>query len=414
MDKKKDKDIALFRYGLISPVIHESVDMQIDYFRKLEKRFFEVPFIGRKNYKVCTFKDWLRKYRKYGFNGLLPKTRRDKGVSKKIDTNISNAIIEKLEQVPTLSCSSIYRMLISEGKIEIGSIQEGTVRKYIKDNGLKEVNIKSPRKKFEKEHINELWIGDAMHGPYIATDKKKKQVILIAIIDDMSRVITGSKFFFHENSISLEIVLKEAIRRFGLPKIFYCDNGPLFVSSHLQHACARLNIALVHSKPYDSPSRGKIERFFRSVRQKFLPLINISDIADLHQLNDQFSYWLEKEYHRGFHHGIKEKPMDRFMEELKNVSIKRVSEEELDTAFHITITRKVKNDSTISVNGSLYECPPEHIGKKIEIRYPSDKKESLSIYENDKPAFNLKKVNINENANNQTLGIKFNLEEEQE
>lgn len=208
----------------------------------------------------------------------------------------------------------------------------------------------------------------------------------------------------------MEIILKEGIGAFGLPRVIYCDNGSLFSSFHLQVTCARLGIALVHSKPYDSPSRGKIERFFRTVRSKFLSVLDLEEIKDLEQLNQRFEQWLEKEYHKHPHKGINgERPMDRFIQDsTKNPGfIKRVSKEELNRAFRITIQRKVKNDSTISVDGILYECPPEFIGKKIEIRYPSDNPRDLTLYQDDKPLVQLKKINPHENANPPSWAIKF-------
>ena len=407
MDEDRRKDIALFKYALIAPVLQKNVKVQMQYFREVSQKGYDVPHIGRRRFKAGTLKEWLRQYRGDGFDALMPKTRNDKGLCRKINDELANDIKESVRKYPVVSCSAIYRLLIAEGKMQVGCMNEGTLRKYIKDNQLKETNPPTPRKKFEKEHVNELWTADCMHGPYIRYGKKKHKVFLIAAIDDRSRVIAGGKFFFHENSISLEIVLKEAIRRFGLPDAIYCDNGSLFQSSHLQLACARLGTALIHSKPYDSPSRGKIERFFRTVRQKFLPFLDIQEIQDINQLNEQFQRWLEKEYHRGFHHAIGTAPMDRFMQEIKQATIKRVLEAELDMAFQITITRKVKNDATVSVRNVLYECPPEFIGKKIQIRYPSDKQEELSIYEDDKPVHRLRKINIHENSSPPAWAIKF-------
>jgi hypothetical protein len=141
----------------------------------------------------------------------------------------------------------------------------------------------------------------------------------------------------------------------------------------------------------------------------------MEEIKDLEQLNQQFEQWLEKEYHKYPHQGIEgEKPMDRFMEDLNKIpnTMKRVSKEELDRAFQITMHRKVKNDSTISVNGLLYECPPEFIGKKIEVRYPSDKPQDLTIYQNDKPLVKIKKVNPYENSNVPAWGISFSKKEQ--
>ena len=363
--------------------------------------------MGKKRYKSATFKSWLCSYRNGGFDALRPKLRDDRGRSRKIDEQLGSIIKEKVDNYPFLSSSCIYRLLISEGELDSGSISEGTLRKYIKDNNLRTPKEPVPRKKFEKEHINELWIADCMHGPYIIHGGKKCQVFLISAIDDCSRVIVGSHFFFHENSISLEIVLKEAIGRFGLPQTLYTDNGAVFVSSHLQLACARLGIALVHSKPYDSPSRGKIERYHRTVRQKFLPFIDPKQIESLEDLNTRFSQWLDKEYQKCFHYGINAKPMDKWMDDISNTKINRVSAHELDLAFSITIKRKVKNDATISVHGTLFEVPPSFIGKTIELRYPSDKPYELTIYENSQPVCAAKKLNPHENASPPAWEIRF-------
>jgi len=411
MDQKHREKIALFKYGIIAPVLNGNTKSQMKYFREIALKKYDVPYQGEKTFKAETFKSWLKIYRKNGIEGLMPKTRKDKGTSRKIDEQLADEIKMVLSIYPNISASAAYKILVSEGKIKMDGIQEQTLRKYIKNNNLKEKVVKTPRKKYEKEHINELWIADAMHGPYINNDKKKKKVFLIAAIDDHSRIITSYGWFFNENSISLEIILKEGIGRFGLPHVLYCDNGSLFSSSHLQLACARLGIALVHSKPYDSASRGKIERFFRTVRQKFLPFLDPQKIKDLAQINDYFKDWLEKEYTNDHHHGINTSPMNRFMEDLQKISIKRATEDELDMAFQITLTRKVKNDSTVSVNSVLYECPTKYIGKKIQIRHPSDKPKELFIYEDEKPRHKLKKVDVYENANTPTFGIKFNQEE---
>jgi hypothetical protein len=409
MEDNKQQDIALFRYGIIAPVLNENRMSKRAYFKRITKKEFDVPHLGKKRYKTGALKSWLRDYRNGGFEALKPKVRSDKGSSRKIDECLAQIIKNRVEINPFLSPAGIYRLLISEGDIRPDWVGEATVRKYIKDNNLKiDAQKVCARKKFEKEHINELWIADCLHGPHIIHENRKRKVFLIAIIDDSSRVITGGRFFFHENSICLEVTLKEAISRFGLPAVFYCDNGSMFVSSHLQLACARLGIALVHSKPYDSPSRGKIERFNRTVRQKFLPLIDFSQIESIDELNTTFARWLDREYQKSFHHGIQDKPMDKWMGDLANVSIKRASSEQLDLAFYITIKRRVKNDATISVNSTLYEVPPAFIGKVIELRHPSDSPQDLTIYENDKPIYKVKKVNPVQNATPPAWGIKFN------
>jgi putative transposase len=408
MSDDKSLDIALFKYRIIAEIINETGKGQRNYFRKMSKREFDVPHLGKKRFQPETFKSWLRDYRNGGFDALRPKIRIDKGSSRKIDGHLKESIGHMTQEYPFLSTAGIYRLLISGGEMEPEFVSEGTVRKYIKDNNLLTNHREPlPRKKFEKEHINELWIADCMHGPYILHDNKKRQVFLISIIDDCSRVIVGSRFFLQENSVNLQILIKEALLRFGVPAVLYTDNGSIFVSAHLQLACARLGIALVHSKPYDSASRGKIERWHRTIRQKFLPLVDLSQIECSEDITTHFLRWLDKEYQKSYHHGINTKPMDKWMDDLKHTQIKRVSAQELDLAFLVTLHRKVKNDATISINTILYEVPPSFIGKTIEIRYPLDTPENLTLYENNTPVCPIKRVNPHENANTPSWGIRF-------
>ncbi len=413
MDKKKKEEIALFRYGIIAPVIHENVASQNSYFKDVCQKELNVPHIGKKRYRVSGLKSWLAKYKNGNIKALEPKVRLDKGVSRKIDDEAAIEIRKIIDEYPHLSCSGVFRLLFVSGHTRL-DITEQTVRKYIKDNDL--MNIKSgpvPRKKFEKRHVNELWITDFMHGPHIIEKNKKRKIFLCCIIDDHSRVITAGRFFYHENSISLEVVLKEAILRFGLPKVLYCDNGSAYISSHLQLACARLGISLVHSKPYDSPSRGKIERFWRTVRGKFLSTVNLKEISCLDDINRLFDLWLTREYNQAYHSGIDAKPMDKYIASAGSTNINRVNSLVLDKAFLMTLKRKVKNDSTISVNSKLLEVPTKYIGTKIEIRYAHDKPDEPVIYENDEPVEKLKLVNVNENSDLPLAGIRFSHMEEE-
>lgn len=114
------------------------------------------------------------------------------------------------------------------------------------------------------------------------------------------------------------------------------------------------------------------------MENKFLPFLKLQEIEGIEELNRLFLVWLDREYNKGYHHGIGMRPMDRYMGDIKDTTIKRVSKEKLDAAFFRTIKRKVKNDSTISFEGILYEVPARYIGKIVEIRYPMDKPDILT------------------------------------
>lgn len=403
MNKKQAEQVAIFRYGVIAPALHMSKGERKKYFKGIAGKEFDIPNYGKKKYKMGTFKDWLYRYKNGGLDNLKPIERRDKGIPRKMSERIVNLIKEKIKSFPELSASGIYRLLLREGNIRPGEFGERTLRKHIKEKGMRENKEVVGRKKFEKKNVNELWTADFMHGPYIKIGRKKKKTYLCAIIDDHSRMIVGWGWYFHENCASLAMTLKSAISTFGLCLTFYCDNGKVFISNYLHLICAKLGIALVHSKPYDSPSRGKVERFFRTVREKFLASIDTSNIT-LEELNALFEKWLDEEYHKEFHAGINARPIDRYFDNAAKNKIKTLSNHELDNAFLNLITRKVRNDATVSINGVLYEVPVAYIGKTVELSFPIDKPDERTLVVSGEQ---VKRVNLAENADKPHTGIHF-------
>ena len=169
-------------------------------------------------------------------------------------------------------------------------------------------------------------------------------------------------------SSQLSLVLKEAFLGYGIPKRLYVDNGPSFSSQVLARSCALAGISLIHSKPYDSPSRGKVERLFRTIRERFLS--GVQEGINLDELNEAFWLWLQEDYHNKFHAGIGETPIDRYSASVDRVPIRRLSKTELDEIFLIRHERVVNNDATISFKGAHYEVPAAYIRQRIEIRHP--------------------------------------------
>lgn len=417
MDKKSAQEIALFRYGLVAPVIHDENKVKLKYFKEVSAKQYTVPGSGiKKSYSISTLKNWLNLYKNGGVDALYPSTRSDAGSSKKISEDLYLKLVKIIEDYPYLSASGIYRMLITEGTISGNDFSVVTLRNYIRNQSLRITDpSKTPRKKFEMPAVNMLWIADFMHGPYLrdsSDHNRKKKTYLCAIIDDHSRLIIGSKFFFRENTLSLASVFKEAILQYGLPQKFYCDNGAVFSTAYLSLACARCKISLIHSKPYDSPSRGKIERFFRTVRGSFLAAQKSPLSYSIEDLNDHWYRWLQNDYNESTHSSTKETPLNRYLKSLSHSKINRIPEHELDKAFYISFERVVKKDATISLNGLSYEVPPEYIGCKIELRAPLDKPTQFSIFEYEQPMYSVKQVNLAENAQKPYTFIHFSKHQE--
>jgi transposase InsO family protein len=386
MDAKLAEAIGLFRHGLISPVLLEAAKAQMEYFRQAAQREYDVPGRGPKRFTPTTLKAWLYRYRKHGLTGLLPRIRSDIGHFRKIPEETKQAIARLREEHLNMSCVRFYDHCLKSGIFSGKPICIETLRRFLKSKNLYHRRTVVPRKRFEMGYFGELWTCDFMHGPQVMEEvgqRRRKKAILMAIIDDHSRLIAGARFGLMENTQLVEQVFKESILTHGLPDRLYCDNGAAFSSQYLARVCAHLNIGLVHSKPYDSPSRGKIERFFRTVRESFLVDLKDTDSLDLKGINDLFSIWLRDQYHHHMHHGIDARPIDRYQISIRNFPRKRVDEETLDEFFMVSIERIVNRDSTISFQGVCYEVPTQYIGQRIEIRFPQDRPTEVYVYDND-------------------------------
>jgi hypothetical protein len=209
-------------------------------------------------------------------------------------------------------------------------------------------------------------------------------------------MVVGHAFSASETISALTLVLKEAFLAYGIPKRLYVDNGPSFSSDLLAKSCAMAGISLIHSKPYDSPSRGKNERLFRTIRDRFLP--GIQQGITLQDLNQAFWLWLQEDYHHKLHTGINDKPIDRYNASLARIELRRLSKAELDEIFLIRHERFVNNDATISFKGALYEVPSAYIRQKIELRHPVDDPQELFLYDSAVRVCKIKLLDKRENA----------------
>lgn len=397
MEKDIRERIALKRYQIISPVLAEPARAQNEYFRKQAKREHDFARYGRRRIGVSTMKSWLKKYRKKGFEGLKPKNRSDMGRPKRLDENTLKAIEVKCKAFSYWSVQKLYEDLRDQGLLGDPPIHYNTLLRVVKDKGWLTPKARTDlRKAYEVDNVNDLWVSDFMHGPRVKTGKRRNKAILCAIIDDHSRMVVGHAFSASETISALTLVLKEAFLGYGIPKRLYVDNGPSFSSALLARSCAMAGISLIHSKPYDSPSRGKVERFFRTVRDRFLS--GVQQGITLQEINEAFWLWLQEDYHHKFHSGIGERPVDRYSASVDRVPIRRMSKAELDEIFLVRHERVVNNDATISFKGAQYEVPAAYIRQRIEIRHPVDDPEDLYLYDSGVRVCRIKLVDKKENA----------------
>lgn len=397
MEKDIREKIALKRFEIISPVLAEPARAQNEYFRQQAEREHNFPRYGLRKVSVSTMKAWLKKYRKKGFDSLKPKSRSDGGRPRRLDEQTLKVIEVKCKAYPHLSPQKLYEELRDQGLLGQPPVHYNTLLRVAKAQGWLAAKQRTDvRKAYEVDNVNDLWICDFMHGPQIRSHNRSLKAILCAIIDDHSRMVVGQAFSASETISALTLVLKEAFLAYGIPKRLYVDNGPSFSSDLLYKSCAMAGISLIHSKPYDSPSRGKVERFFRTVRERFLS--GIQEGITLDELNQAFWLWLQEDYHHKLHNGIGDKPIDRYNASLSRIELRRLSKAELDEIFLIRHERVVNNDATLSFKGSLYEVPPAYIRQKIELRHPVDDPQELYLYDNGVRVCKIKLLDKKENA----------------
>lgn len=399
MDEKDRENIALFRFSLIAPLLQGQVISRKAYLESVAARSHEVPYYGFCDYSPQTIAGWLRDYRREGFEGLKPKRRSDRGKSRALSLELQEQILALRQEERSSPASVFYDQLVAKGVILPDAVSYATIYRFLKARGLlgREERREPERKRFAYDTVNTLWQGDVAAGPYLKVNGKKIATFLFAFIDDCSRLVPFAQFSTTEKFEPLKIVLKEAILRRGIPKMIYVDNGKIYRSEQLQLACAALGIALINTKPYDPQSKGKIERFFLTVRQRFLPLVKEENLKSLDNLNRSFWQWLEEDYHRQFHSALGMSPLDKFMSQFSQV--KMVSDPAaLEPLFFKREERRVHHDATISINKRLFEVPPQFIGNRIEVRFDPEKLDKVLIFVAGKEVAVAKPVEFSVNA----------------
>ena len=397
---------GLFRHSVIAPLLHkrEGVTMA-QMIRERAELTYEIPGTHRTQVAEETVRGWLRAYKQGGFDALLPKVRNDAGSARAITPQVADLLCEFKENNPALSVPLLLKQAKESGKLPEGTtLAESTVHRLLKSKGLAQKNVadstSKDRRKFEYELAGELWTSDVMHGPAVEVDGRRKQKsYLIAIIDDATRLITHAAFALSEKVHAYLPVLEQAIRRRGLPMRLYVDNGALFRSHHLKLACAKLGITLIHSRPYVPQGRGKIERFFRTVRMQLLPILQPPDLRSIDALNRRLATWLQGEYHQQPHRGLDGlTPVDAWARASHSVRLPD-STMDIDDLFLFEEKRKVANDRTVSLRGVLYEVDAILVGKTVTLRFnPMLLGRPIKVMSDGKPAGMAVRVNAYANC----------------
>lgn len=329
-----------------------------------------------------TIQTWFYRYKNHGITGMTHQPRRDKGQARK---TTPEELLEALNAArPHFHRSrtnkrALYRFCIEHGLLQADRLAQTTFYRFIREYDLlapHDPDDAKQRLAFSMKYANQLWQADTMFGPYLDSGGCRKQARLIAFIDDASRVLCHGEFFFEENVDTLVQAIRAAFYKRGVPEQLLVDNGSIYSSQEITLICARVGCILRHTPVRDAAAKGKIERFFRRVRDQFLN--RQLDLASLDTLNRQFTHWVENDYNAVAHDAIGMKPIDRFGIDLARVRFLPPSEHN-DELFYAEATRKVKKDNTFSFRGRRYETPVDLRDKPIQLRYDRHRHDSATV-----------------------------------
>ena len=370
------REEALKRYSLISPLLEEGLCAA-----ELARR--RCLLLEREEMSERTLRRWIASYKQDGFNGLVRQKRIDKGVSKSISPEVLSLAEQIRRELPRRSAGLICELLEQEGH----KVARSTLERQLREKGLsgkqltKEASAGGATRRFVRVGRNTLWQTDVKYGvflPYPNNPQKKFRTYFLAIIDDATRFVVHAEFYADQKQPILEDGLRKAILRHGSPKSLYCDNGKIFTSIWLRLACATLNIRHLRTSPYKAESKGKIERFNRTV-ENFLSELSLQKAQTLEELNCSLGAWLSEGYNHKPHSALDGKtPAEVFASD--SAPLRLHSIEALRNAFLHEEERTVDKTGCFSLDGKLYDAGPEWVRKKINVRFDPFNLEEVQLW----------------------------------
>ena len=386
MDEMEKEKIAMLRFQVIASLIgltKEDWGKKEKLLQEITQKDWEIPYSARSYIGRSTALEWLKNYEDSGgkLKSLYPKERSDKGLPRSMDIDTEQTLINLRQELKEATLPTILKKARERKLLPVDfRVSNQSIYRMFKRYGLdKEDEPKKDRRRFEAELPNDLWQSDCMHGPKVEVDGKLRKSFLFGFIDDHSRIIPHAQFYLRENLESFLDCLMKALEKRGLPRKLFVDNAPSFRSHHLAHITASLGIALIHSKPFDPAARGKIERYWKTLRMSFLPCL--PDRLTLEGINERLWEWIDKEYHLKVHSSIKQPPLERY---LKHIKLIRPAPKNMIDYFRKKAVRTVYKDRTVSILSKVYEAPLGLIDKRVTLLYHESDPGRIEVQYNDK------------------------------
>jgi transposase InsO family protein len=365
MSELKPKDhaeaVALFRSEIVGALTRRELDhgeLREELERLSQKRYRPPGAKTTRRYAASTLERWLYRYKKGGLDALRPEPRSDRGRARELTPEQRELLLDIRREHRAASVSLILRTLVAEGRLNEGAVSAATVRRLYAEHGLDRIARRDgsgpkTRLRWQVEHPGALWHADVCHGPSLLIGKEHKPLRIHGILDDASRYIVALEAQHTEREIDMLRLMVRALRQHGAPDALYLDNGSTYRGDTLRVACGRLGISLLHAKPYDPESRGKMERFWRTLREQCL--CYLSKDASLHDVNVRLWSWLGQHYHVAAHAGLLGSCPSAVWARAEQRPDDAIDEQRLRDALTVRERRRVRRDTTVTIEGQEFE-----------------------------------------------------------
>ncbi len=382
--------LALFRYGVIAPLLEEphfACSDKTALIHQIAKQPHFLPGKGPIIVNVRTIYDWLRRYRLGGIAALRPKIRKDKGVSRILSVALIERAVELRKENPKRWTTTLLDILKRDGTLQGKPIpHRATLDRHLSNRGASRrlLRVLGAKRtiKMEFKNFGDLWVGDYHHGPLVlGLDGKPTKAKLGAFIDHTTRYPVADQYYLSETLDTLRDTLLRALLRWGLPEKIYVDNGAVYRAEQLAYSLKCIDCLLIHSRPYYSQGRGVIERWWQIVLQFEAEIALREELLTIHELNRLWEAYKELRYCQAVHSELGISPNQA----IAAVTPKPIDPEVARELFLVRAKRTVNpKDACVPVAGRRFLCDAYLRGRKVQVRYDPNDLSSVLIFLEDK------------------------------
>jgi putative transposase len=377
--KNHAERVGIFRNSVVGALVVREFthgELRAELQALSEQRFRPPGADSTRRYSIPTLERWYYACKKSGPESLVPKPRADKGHGRKLSPELRELLCEIRTENRSASVPLILSTLQEEGLVskDEDTASPQVVRKLFAERGLSRISAKAAandepqqgprmRLKWQAAHPGALWHGDVCHFAFEIVGVKKP-VRIHAHLDDASRYVPGIEAFWTEREEDMLALFVDTMRQHGPPDALYLDNGATYRGEMLATVCQRLGIVLLHPKPHDPQARGKMERFWRTLREALL--VFCKDVTSLEELNRRIRAFVETRYHRAPHAGLLGRSPSSVYRAHRRID--DLDEQKLRKALEFRESRRVGHDNIVRVDGVAWELDQGFLaGKTVTV-----------------------------------------------